>query len=105
MDMTSPRARRRLRAQARRHAVMIFLETILFSAIAILIMCLISQAVLQTYEDTAAAADAIEARRVAEEARGWEAEEQPEDGRSPLYIEHLRGQDRAWQAEGEPDGE
>ena len=95
LDLTSPDTQRDIRAESRRYAVRAFFEILLLAGATAVFLMAVSQTMLWTYEDAVLKADAIEAQ-TANESMAWKQDEDAQDGRSPLYIDHLASQDRSW---------
>lgn len=96
LDRTGSEARRREGTRMMRNTIIALLEATILAGASSVVAYAVSQVLLQTYREIVLVADSRERERVADEAMGWEAEE-PDNGISPLYIDHLMGQDRSWE--------
>lgn len=90
------------RAQDRRHTACLFLEVTFVMIVSSVIAYAISQTMSQTYSGIVSKADRLEEQRGSEELAQWRDPSQAdENGRSPLYIDHLTAQDQSWVAPAE----
>ena len=80
-----------------RHAVTVLLEVTILAGATGLALHAVSQALIRSYESLVSSTDMPEMRQAGEPVEPVR-EDEPQDGLSPMHIDHLSGQDRSWQA-------
>lgn len=105
IDYVSPRGRRQYRAMVRRFRLGVIAEFTLMVATVTCLSLVSASVILTTYEGIARVADQQAQQRLDEELSAWQEESEPTDGKSPLYIKYLKGQDFVAISQEEQEGE
>ena len=99
IDVTAPKRARRQRIRAIGHAIGLFVEVTILMVAFGLIAYMISRTMIQAHDGISWKAERMVAQRNAERVFVQEHAE-PDDGRSPIYVDHLKMQDKSWQPMG-----